>query len=544
MNFKNSLIFITLIFLFSCEEEKKKPLTEHDVIQEVNAYPYYGYTEQKKKIFSMHDMIDASRQLREIQISDPHRPTYHFINPEGWGMPFDPNGSIYWNGRYHMFYIIHDERGHIYGHASSKDLLHWRYHTPALYPRPGDPDKGIFSGNAFITREGKVAMIYHGVNAGNSIALSDHEELIHWEKLKNNPIVPIPEEGTKEDSLYSSWDPHGWLENDTYYAVFGGKVPTLFKAQELDSWEYVGPFLNSDMPDVDTDVEDMSCPDFFEIGNKHAVLAISHSHGARIYIGEWKNEQFYPESHQRMNWLGGTAFAPESMLDKDGRRIMWAWVMDRREVLHIRYDHDPPKVGWSGMLTLPRVLSLDKDGVLNINPVDELKALRTKKRTASFIDLGEGNSKIMSSMSGNAIEIKAKVNVPSSGIFGMKVLSSGDGQEETIIKFNTIDNIIEFDFANSSLDSTIKHFGRPMGHDEIIATNQIAPFELRDGETLDVQIFIDKSIIEVFANGRQCVTQRVYPILDNSQGVEVFSEKGGAMVESITTWDIAPTNHW
>ena len=188
-------------------------------------------------------------------------------------------------------------------------------------------------------------------------------------------------------------------------------MPTLFKAKELDNWEYVGPFLNSDMPDVDTDVEDMSCPDFFEIGDKHAVLAISHSHGARIYIGEWKNEQFYPESHQRMNWLGGTAFAPESMLDKDGRRIMWAWVMDRREVLHIRYDHDPPKVGWSGMLTLPRVLSLDKDGVLNINPVDELKALRTKKRTASFIDLEEGNSKIMSSMSGNAIEILSLIHI-------------------------------------------------------------------------------------------------------------------------------------
>ena len=88
-------------------------LQQGDVIQEVNAYPYYGYTEQKKKLFSMHDMIDASRQLREIQISDPHRPTYHFINPEGWGMPFDPNGTIYWNGRYHMFYIVHDERGHI-----------------------------------------------------------------------------------------------------------------------------------------------------------------------------------------------------------------------------------------------------------------------------------------------------------------------------------------------------------------------------------------------------------------------------------------------
>ena len=537
-------LIVLIIFLSSCQNKKNEShLTEWEVLKEVIDSPYDGYTEQKKKIFSMHDMIDASRQLREIQISDPHRPTYHFINPEGWGMPFDPNGSIYWNGRYHMFYIIHDERGHIYGHASSKDLLHWRYHTPALYPRPGDPDKGIYSGNAFLTKDNKVAMIYHGVGAGNSIAFSDHKDLLYWDKLESNPIIPIPEKGSKEAELYSSWDPHAWLENDTYYTVFGGQTPALFKANELDSWEYVGPFFSSDMPDVQP-FEDLSCPDFFKLGNKYAVLSISHDLGARIYLGDWYENQFHPESHQRMNWLGGTVFAPESMLDKDGRRIMWAWVLDRRIVNHIRYDHEPPKVGWSGMLTLPRVLTLDKDGILNINPVDELKALRTKKRTETFIDLEEGNSKIMSSMSGNAIEIKAKVNVPSSGIFGMKVLSSGDGQEETIIKFNTIDNTIEIDFENSSLDTSIKHFERAMGHDEIIATNQVAPFELRGGETLDLQIFIDKSIIEVFANGRQCVTQRVYPILENSQGVEVFSEKGGAMVESITTWDIAPTNHW
>ena len=200
------------------------------------------------------------------------------------------------------------------------------------------------------------------------------------------------------------------------------------------------------MPDVDTDVEDMSCPDFFEIGDKHAVLAISHSHGARIYIGEWKNEQFYPESHQRMNWLGGTAFAPESMLDKDGRRIMWAWVLDRREVLHLRYDDVPPKYGWTGILTLPRVLSLNDNGLLNIEPLPELNSLRFNKRSDAFIDLDNGNSKIMNTMSGNTIKIEAKVNVPKTGIFGMKVLSSGDGQEETVIKFNTIDNTIEIDF--------------------------------------------------------------------------------------------------
>ena len=69
------------------------------------------------------DMIAAQRQLRELQLSDPHRPTYHFVNPEGRGMPFDPNGAIFWNGRYHLFYIFQDHRGDGWGHASSRDLL-------------------------------------------------------------------------------------------------------------------------------------------------------------------------------------------------------------------------------------------------------------------------------------------------------------------------------------------------------------------------------------------------------------------------------------
>ena len=78
----------------------------------------------------------------------------------------------------------------------------------------------------------------------------------------------------------------------------------------------------------------------------------------------------------------------------------------------------------------------------------------------------------------------------------------------------------------------------------MIATKQIAPFKLKNDELLELQIFIDKSIIEVFANGRQCITQRVYPILSESKGIEVIAEKGSMMIESIKSWDIVPTNHW
>ena len=105
------------------------------------------------------ELIEAQREFRHVLLDDPHRPTYHFTNPEGRGMPFDPNGTIFWEGKYHLCYIYqNDDRsvGHskeernfdVWGHASSVDLLHWRYHKPALIP--GDPDRSMFSGNCFI----------------------------------------------------------------------------------------------------------------------------------------------------------------------------------------------------------------------------------------------------------------------------------------------------------------------------------------------------------------------------------------------------------
>jgi hypothetical protein len=82
----------------------------------------------------------VARALREKLLRDPHRPVYHFVTPEGRCMPFDPNGAIFWKGRYHLFYIFQDARGHNWGHASSADLCHWRHHPTGLV-------SGMFSGN-------------------------------------------------------------------------------------------------------------------------------------------------------------------------------------------------------------------------------------------------------------------------------------------------------------------------------------------------------------------------------------------------------------
>lgn len=197
------------------------------------------------------------RNHRLKLLADPQRPAFHFVAPEGKCMPFDPNGAIFWKGKYHLCYIYQEERGHCWGHVSSTDLLHWRHHPPALFPGPGDVDKGIFSGNCFVNLKGEATMLYHGVDAGNCIATCSEDELNTWTKLPSNPIVPNPKEGDPNFRVYASWDPHGWVEGDTYYAIFGGHpgsgtVATLFRSKDIENWEYIGPFLDHDMPGVTT----------------------------------------------------------------------------------------------------------------------------------------------------------------------------------------------------------------------------------------------------------------------------------------------------
>ena len=82
------------------------------------------------------------------------------------------------------------------------------------------------------------------------------------------------------------------------------------------------------------------------------------------------------------------------------------------------------------------------------------------------------------------------------------------------------------------------------GEENPVVTKQVAPFELRPGEKLELRVFIDRSIIEIFANERQCITQCVYPTREDSTGIELFSKGGSMTVVSLQAWDMAPTNQW
>lgn len=492
---------------------------------------------------SLISQINATRDLREKIISDPLRPIYHFTLPEGMARPFDPNGAIYYKEKYHLGYIYQKyldsgEIQHVWGHAVSKDLFNWTLYPDMLEVHENNPENGIFSGGAFLGKNGLPVIVYNARGAGgNGIAYAEDENLIKWKKLPENPVIKVP---LRNDPLFgklSIGDPDGWYEDGYYYVLSGGKKASFLKSTDLKNWEFIGDFIDQNNR-MREDYEDISCADFFKISeehNKYMIVFISHQHGPQYYIGDYENEQFVNYIHGRLNWPGGTFFAPEQLQDDKGRNIIWAWVKDLRTMVHKKEDLQFIATEWSGTLSLPRVLSLDEDGSLLINPPEEVKILRIDSTIIKDLKLDPGEIKNLTGIQGRALEIKLEIENPQNEGFGLKVLSSPDGREETIIKYDKMNQELVIDFKNSSLNKDIKAiklatpafwFDEDIIPSEYLGytTEQRAPFALKPGENLELDIFIDHSIIEVFVNSRICVTQRVYPTLPNSIGISVFND--------------------
>ena len=505
------------------------------------------------KIARTEERIAIGCELKDALRNDCHRPTYHFLPPSGWMN--DINGAIFWKGRYHIFYQHNPEGAHWkwmqWGHASSVDLVHWVHHPIALTPTRDGPDReGCYSGGAFLSKEGVPTFIYYGVPDGECIATSQDDLLIRWTKHPENPVIPQPGDvGPDYGECEDVHDPCAWLAGDTYYALTNRSDPRgrgdgafLFKSEDLAHWQYVGLFYESERRWTESS-EDCAVPDFFPLGNKHMLLFCSHLQATQYYLGRLENERFVPESHARMSWPGGQRRGPKSLLDDSGRRIYVDWIRE------LRGEERERASGWSGVMTLPRVLSLAVDGTLRIEPAPELEVLRLNPRVRRDIHLSANAEIELDDVRGDCLELAAQIEPEGAQAVGVKVRCSPDGAEQTVVLFDTSAGKIRVDVGGSTLDKGIRYpyyrnrkALKQLPEETRYLAGQEAPFELGDREVLNLRIFIDRSILEVFANGRQCITQRIYPSLPDSAGVVLFSRGGGATIRSFEAWDMAPSH--
>ena len=241
-----------------------------------------------------------------------------------------------------------------------------------------------------------------------------------------------------------------------------------------------------------------------------------------------------------MSWEGGHLGGPRTLLDPKGRRIFFDWIRE------LRGNDRERESGWSGAMTVPRLLSLDPGGRLQIDPVPELEVLRLDARRHGPVDIAADAEVALEGISGDCLELAVEIDPREAREVGVKVRRSPGGEEETAVSCDTAAAVLRVDVSRSSLDREIRYtryrnLQPHLSDSEQYVTAQEGPFELAPGEPLTLRIFLDRSILEVFANRRQCVTQRIYPTRTDSMGVSLFARGGAARFNSLHAWNLAPT---
>jgi beta-fructofuranosidase len=436
--------------------------------------------------------------------ADPLRPQYHFLPAHNWMN--DPNGPIFFRGRYHMFHQYNPQSA-VWGnmhwaHATSFDLIHWKHEPIAISPTPNGPDcDGVFSGSAIV--DGTIpTIIYTGVAPPSSdaeatlrdghhiwretqcLAVAQDQDLRVWKKL-SGPVIAAPPAGLQVTGFR---DPHVWREGDRWMLILGsgirdqGGAILLYTSPDLRHWTYLHPLVQAAPSGKDSanpvDTGDMwECPDFFPLGDKH-VLLISTMGKVRWKVGTYAQQRFTPEKEGVVDW--GSYYAAKTMLDREGNRILWGWIPETRP------DADLIAAGWAGALSLPRVLSLNVQNELQTEVSPAANQLRSRRISLGFTTRAD-RQKALDSLRIQDLTAELHLHLqPMSDAFAL-ALESEDGTP-----FAAVSCVNKMNFR------------------ELRINNVAVPLAGTGNSPVHLHMYLDGSVLEVFANERTAVTARIY----------------------------------
>jgi beta-fructofuranosidase len=482
----------------------------------------------------------------------PFRPQFHAIPPGCWMN--EPHAPIFYNGKYHLTYQ-HNPTGpywhHIHwGHWDSDDLVHWKDLPEAICPENDTirPD-GIWSGSAFYDQNGVPVYAYtfgnwsktrnQGVAFAHPVDPND-PDLKNWIAETSPAITQNPDQGL----IGEFRDPFIWRdkENGKWYALVGSGIPNeggtawCYITDDLKTWQLKVPFYLSDYKKYPFLGSIWELPVFLPIGKyqngdtRYVMIISPKGLNENVEVYYWlgrfdrQNYRFIPDDGEPRYWnYGENSFiGPSGMIDpKTGRALIFTVVGG---------GYGP---GWAGCASLPEHIFLDGDGKLGVKPVEELKSLRSKElfsiKNASLPDV----NRELKTIHEDLIEIILEVEVENAGKCGIKVLQSPDSREETSIYYDSANKKLKMDVSKSTLNDRFK-WNRTSTDTRNNLRNH---FEI-NGETLKLHIYIDKSLIEVFANDKNSITRFVHPSLLQSNGMEVFADNGKTKVKSLEIWKL------
>lgn len=475
---------------------------------------------------SISRLLESSRPAGQpdLQINGPwcaddaQRPAYHALPPRAWTN--EPHGLIHWGGQYHLFYQKNPNGpywGHInWGHMTSPDLYRWAEMPVALSPEPGPDSEGCWSGSV-IDHDGRLAILYTGGDGHRaSICLAESSDGIHFKKFEGNPIIAAPPGGMNPEFR----DPFVWREENWYYLIIGsgvkdvGGTALLYRSRNLVSWEYRKQLL---VGDRETSGVFWEMPIFVPLGSDHALIVCEVPGRASYWVGTWKNETFTPHTATpRRLELFNHMLSPTPLIAADGQVITMGIIPDER------HPKECWVAGWAHLYSLPRVLSTDARGNLLQKPYGGIERWMEHFADLPSIPLQEGQVHVLENLSGTCFHLHVAFKRGGSHAVSLLVRRAPDGQEQTAIRYEWETGRLTLDRSRSSLDSQVKR--------DVLQETYFPPAV----DVIQLEVFLDRSVLEVFIDSRSAFAARIYPTLSNSEGVALECAGSGAFAEDIT----------
>ena len=457
------------------------------------------------------------------------RPRYHFTPPQNFMN--DPNGLVFFDGEYHLFYQ-HNPFGEVWGHMSwghavSRDLLHWEHLPVALHE---ETDLMIFSGSAVVDWQNTsgfgtpenppLVAIYTGhseTEQNQNIAYSTDRGRT-WNKYEGNPVIAIGMRDFRDPKVFWHQPTRRWI----MVTVLSDQNKVRFDSStDLRHWSHLSDFGPAGATDGQWE-----CPDLFELpveaenGLTKWVLKVDvlRGTGAQYFLGEFDGTQFMndaPADEIKRVDFGEDFYAAQSWSDEPhGRRIWIAWMNNWH------YANDIPTSPWRGLFSIPRRLSLQRfhEGLRLVQqPIDEVGQFTKSIYYAENLDIAPANEQLAALKMDMAQEIRVQFTPGTVAEFRLK-LCTGDGEE----------TVIGYDVRAQELFVDRQRAGDNSFADQFAGVHR-APLAVQGGK-ISLHIFLDSCSIEVFANGGSTViSDLIFPQSQNLRLEFYFSEGDGRL---------------
>jgi len=467
---------------------------------------------------------------------DSFRPAYHLTPPAG--SMGDPNGGIYYEGWYHIFYGLQPFAFHpggwYWAHARSQDLLHWQHLENELTPAFELGLDAIGSGSTIITDEGqKLAFYSQGSGEGGMKfwrAEFDNDQFSRWKHKGKNPILTLDHPGLPPfDDFWR--DPYVFSHEDRTFMIacadlFDEKyVPVpIFEATnaDLSEWKYQGILFSVPKHKY----RNLEVPEFKRIGDQWLFIASTDAPVDRVnyFLGDFNLDDLtFDITSEGIIDYSGHYYAQETISDDDGNLFLMSWIpgWDREWLPY--YMNEPLKNSnqiWNGCFAIPRKLSLVDDRIIQ-TPVESVKRLRKEQFTIGPENLPVSGPttavRVLEELESDQLEIQATFDLHNAAFCGMNVLTDDEGQGGLAIVWSG--DVLNVDGVKVPIE------------------------EWTPGDPIQLHIFLDKKIVEVFVNGGMyCISRQVREENVKGKHLALTSLGGTAKLLSLEAWKLATIN--